>query len=262
MRPILPRVSLVLALLSLGLSSCLQGRDRDPRHEPRAGAAGETDEAARSGGGDRLAAKERAASAAAAEVRIADLGLDLAQLEAAARVADAEEAVRGAEFERLEAERKQGEFTHGAQLRRERWQLDQTGREDRLLSARADLAGILAIYELAPEADAKDEIVRRHQTAVARAESELRLGEQELGRLNFELEASRRELDEKRRAAEDALRSKRAGLEAALVAARKQVLEAQNKLAGARADVAEAQRKLDDARAETSAGSSESKDAR
>jgi len=120
----------------------------------------------------------------------------------------------------------------------------------RLISERQDLEGILRIYAEEEEAQAKDEIIRRHRVAVEFAERGLQAAEEAHEKTQAEVAAGK---DKRRWALEKAGReADLAGMavDRAELGVQVAKLKAEDALAKAEAEVAEAKRKLETRRAE------------
>ncbi|MEZ6013586.1 MAG: hypothetical protein R3F49_00600 [Planctomycetota bacterium] len=185
---------------------------------------------------------EQKVEAARGKVAVAELAVQLQRLEGEAQVAEAQEDLRAAEVALEEARSAQAAFDLEARVKVGRSEEELASDESRLIAERADLAGIRAIYAVETEARAKDEILRRHENDVLRAERALALTTLEHQQLTaVTLPQGEREHAEHARAAQAKVGAKQRELELARLAAQKGALAAQRDLAEARAELQEAE---------------------
>jgi len=187
-------------------------------------------------------ADARARNLAAAERKVAqaDRALELTRLEGLGQVGQAREELRAAEFELQEALTALEAHESASELRTRRARHEIAKAESRVVTERADLAGLQRVYAAEPEVLVKEEILRRSQMDVVFAEEELELSQLELARLlEVELDTERRELAEKQRAAHAAVQAKTHALEEAELDAKKSQSDAESDLMEAHEKVSE-----------------------
>lgn len=145
-----------------------------------------------SGSSDRSAGEEL--DKARRDMEFAELELAIAERKSDAARRKSEQAVEKAERAVEVAEAAMDRFVEHTRKRTMiEAELSVASAENRLVSARQDLEGILAIYEEEPEASAKDEIIRRHEVGVAMAEASVELASMRLAEEELRMDAEHRE---------------------------------------------------------------------
>lgn len=182
-----------LRLLSAGLLAPLVPAcilvDKDTVQSSQSSVAGRS-----SGSGSSDRSGEEELEKARRDAEFSELELAIAERKSDAARRKSEQAVAKAERALETAEAAMDRFVEHTRKRAMiEAELSVASAENRLVSARQDLEGILAIYEEEPEASAKEEIIRRHEVGVAMAEASFELASMRLAEEELRMDAEHRE---------------------------------------------------------------------